>query len=272
MRKHLTGILLVIMLFAGAGLLVYPTFANWWNNNKATNIIADYDKAISHTDESEINKMWEDAIAYNKAISGNPLLTSEETKAWYERCLNATGTGIIGYIEIPGIRVSLPIYHGTGESILQTAIGHVEWSSLPTGTDGSHVIISGHRGLPSARLFTDIDQLAVGDEFSLEVLNKEFTYEVDNISIVLPYELSELKIEPGYDYCTLVTCTPYGVNTHRLLVRGHRVDTGNKNKLRVSAEARTIRPVIVAPFVALPMLLVLAILLFIDKGRRRNYD
>lgn len=258
----------MLILLAGLSLLLYPTFSNWWNNNMATHVIADYNQVITHADTSVINSMWEQARAFNAALSGDPRLTDEEMER-YNACLNATGTGIIGYVEIPSIRVSLPIYHGTSDTVLQVGIGHVEWSSLPTGDPGSHVVISGHRGLPSARLFTDIDQLAVGDVFSLEVLNREFTYEVDDILIVLPYELSSLQIDPDGDYCTLVTCTPYGVNSHRLLVRGHRIDTAN---VRVTADALQIRPVVVAPFVATPILLVLLILLFVDTGRKQDEE
>lgn len=261
MKKHLSTILLLLIFFVGAAVMIYPSFSNWWNNNKATHVIADYNAIITKVDTSEIDAMWEAAEEFNNALSGTPGLP-EEKNDWYNSVLNATGTGIIGYVDIPSIRVSLPIYHGTSDTVLQVGIGHIDWSSLPTGQESTHVVISGHRGLPSARLFTDIDSLTVGDTFSIEVLNKEFTYEVDNIAIVLPEELEFLKITPGEEYCTLVTCTPYGVNSHRLLVRGHLVEGNNSLNIRVTADALQIRPVVVAPFVAAPLLVILLIMLF----------
>lgn len=250
--------------------MIYPSFSNWWNSNMATNVIADYNRVVVQADNTVIDDMWQAARAFN-AARGSYNLTEEELET-YHSCLNATGTGIIGYVEIPKIRVSLPIYHGTEDTVLQVGIGHLEWSSLPTGDIGSHVVISGHRGLPSARLFTDIDQLVVGDEFSLEVLNNEFTYEVDQIQIVQPYELSGLEIDPAMEYCTLVTCTPYGVNSHRLLVRGHRVAGALYKDLRVTADALQIRPAVVAPFVAAPMLLVLFVMLMADTGSKERFN
>lgn len=267
MKKHLSTIFLALIFIIGAGIMLYPSFSNWWNNTKASHVIADYNTVITQKDTSEIDSIWAEAEAYNNEIAVGTQL-SEEMLERYQNVLNATGSGIMGYVEIPSLRLSLPIYHGTSEAVLQVGIGHIDWSSLPTGQTSTHVVISGHRGLPSARLFTDIDQLVVGDIFSLEILNKEFTYEVDDISIVLPYELSSLGITPVEEYCTLVTCTPYGINSHRLLVRGHRVDTKNPLNVRVTADALQIRPVIVAPFVAAPMLLLLLILLFVDTGKR----
>ena len=190
------------------------------------------------------------------------------------RQLAVTDSGIMGYIDIPKIRVTLPIYHGTDETILQIAIGHIAGTSLPVGGASTHCVVSGHRGLPSARLFTDIDKLVEGDTFTMTVLNRTVTYEVDQIRIVEPTDLSNLQIEEGKDYCTLVTCTPYGINTHRLLVRGHRVANAN-GEANVIADALQIEPVYVAPVVAAPMLIILLILLFVmtsepfrKKGRK----
>ena len=194
--------------------------------------------------------------------------------AEYNRQLAVTDSGIMGYIDIPKIRVTLPIYHGTDETILQIAIGHIAGTSLPVGGASTHCVVSGHRGLPSARLFTDIDKLVEGDTFTMTVLNRTVTYEVDQIRIVEPTDLSNLQIEEGKDYCTLVTCTPYGINTHRLLVRGHRVANAN-GEANVIADALQIEPVYVAPVVAAPMLIILLILLFVmtsepfrKKGRK----
>ena len=195
---------------------------------------------------------------------------TEEERAEYESLLNVSGNGIIGYIEIPMIQCSLPIYHGTEESVLQIAVGHIEGSSLPTGGAGTHCVLSGHRGLPSAKLFTDLDQLAEGDTFMLRILDETLTYEVDQIRTVEPYELDDLGIEEGKDYCTLVTCTPYGINTHRLLVRGRRVDNQPEARtVRVTADAMQIEPVLVAPLVAVPMLFVLLILLLVKTRRKK---
>ena len=178
----------------------------------------------------------------------------------------------MGYIEIPEISVSLPIYHGTSDSILQVAVGHLEWSSLPVGGEGSHCVLSGHRGLPSAKLFTDLDKIREGDIFLLRVLDEVLTYEVDKITIVEPSQVSDLQIVEGEDLCTLVTCTPYGVNTHRLLVRGHRIENIEEARtIRVTADALQIEPLLVAPFAALPLLLVLLIILLLPKRNRPSH-
>ena len=205
------------------------------------------------------------------AENGTSYVLSEEQKNVYDQILDIGGTGIMGYIEIPVIGVTLPIYHGTSEGVLQIAVGHLEWTSLPVGGESSHSVVSGHRGLPSARLFTDLDELVVGDVFIFRVLDEILTYEVDQILIVDPDETSELKIKQGEDLCTLVTCTPYGVNSHRLLVRGHRVENQEEaQSIRVTADAMQIETVIVAPIVAIPMLLVLLVIVMIPKrGRRR---
>ena len=177
----------------------------------------------------------------------------------------------MGYIEIPSIDVHLPIYHGTDDAVLQIAVGHLEWTSLPVGGESTHCVLSGHRGLPSARLFTDLDQLKEGDYFMLNILDETLTYEVDQIRIVEPQETDDLLIVEGEDLVTLVTCTPYGINTHRMLVRGRRIATEEVRAVRrVTADAIQIEPIIVAPFVALPILLVLLIVLLIPKRRRRK--
>jgi len=176
----------------------------------------------------------------------------------------------MGYVQIPSIDVMLPIYHGTSEGVLQVAVGHLEWSSLPVGGAGSHCVVSGHRGLPSAKLFTDLDKVVEGDVFMLQILDETLTYEVDQIRIVEPHEMEDLMINAGEDLCTLVTCTPYGINSHRMLVRGHRIENLKEARVvRVTADAVQIEPIIVAPFVAAPMLLILLIVLMIPKGKKR---
>ena len=272
MRKHLSTILLVFILLIGLSLLLYPTVSDYWNSFHQTRAIATYAENVAKLDNNQYDQLWEDARAYNEALCfrSNPYYLSEEQKAQYESLLDVSGLGIMGYIEIPEIDVSLPIYHGTEESVLQIAVGHLDWSSLPVGGESTHCVLSGHRGLPSARLFTNLDKLREGDTFLLRVLDEVLTYEVDQILIVEPQETAALQIEEGKDYCTLVTCTPYGINTHRLLVRGHRIDNIEEAKtVRVTADAVQIEPLLVAPIVAIPMLLILLVLLLLPRRRRK---
>lgn len=272
-KKDLTTILLVVVLIAGLSLLLYPPVSNYWNSLRQTTAITHYDESISKLDTEQYETLWNAAQAYNQALleRDNPYMLTETLKAEYEQVLDLSGIGVMGYIEIPEIDVSLPIYHGTEESVLQVAVGHIEWSSLPVGGAGSHCVLSGHRGLPSAKLFTNLDKLQVGDMFMLRVLNEVLTYEVDQILIVEPHESGDLQMIDGEDFCTLVTCTPYGINTHRLLVRGHRVENKEEAKLvRVTADALQIEPLLVAPFVAIPFLLVLLIILMIPQKKRKG--
>lgn len=224
--SYIPEILLVCALLIGIAIMLYPTISDWWNDMHQSQAIASYQQAVSDNSAEKNQEMWDAAVAYNSSLprdNGRFTLTDEE-KEEYESLLDVTGTGIMGYVEIPKINVSLPIYHGTDAGILEIAVGHIPGSSLPVGGLGTHCVISGHRGLPSARLFTDIDQLNEGDLFTLNVLGQTLTYQVDQVRIVWPDELDDLAIDEGLDLCTLVTCTPYGVNDHRLLVRGHRVD------------------------------------------------
>lgn len=224
-------------------------------------------------DKDKYRELWEAARQYNDSLfeRGENFFLPEERRAEYESLLNVSNLGVMGYIEIPKLSVSLPIYHGTSDSVLQVAVGHLDWTSLPVGGESTHCVISGHRGLPSAKLFTDLDRMNVGDTFTLRILDEVLTYEVDRILIVLPEETEPLLIEEGKDYCTLVTCTPYAVNTHRLLVRGRRVENEEEARVvRVTADAMQIEPVIVAPLVAVPMLLVLLIILLLPKRRKEN--
>lgn len=264
--------LLVLLMLAGLSLLLYPTFADWWNSFHASRAIANYSESIATMDTKKLDEMWNEAVDYNsESFSPNTMLgqISNEQLSRYNRTLDVTGTGIMGYVEIPKIRVELPIYHGTDETILQVAIGHLENTTLPVGGPSTHAVISGHRGLPSAKLFTDIDQLVEGDTFMLQVLGRTLTYEVDQIRVVLPTELGSLVIEENMDYCTLVTCTPYGVNSHRLLIRGRRTENAAE-EIYVPADATQIRPIFIAPFVGAPILLFLLIYLLISTSRRRR--
>ena len=256
MKKRLSTMLLILIFLIGLSLLLYPTVSDYWNSLHQSRAIAEYAEQVANLDDDLYEGLWAAAQRYNETLldKADRYDMTEEERAEYESLLNVSGNGIIGYIEIPMIQCSLPIYHGTEESVLQIAVGHIEGSSLPTGGAGTHCVLSGHRGLPSAKLFTDLDQLAEGDTFILRILDETLTYEVDQIRTVEPYELDDLGIEEGKDYCTLVTCTPYGINTHRLLVRGRRVDNQPEARtVRVTADAMQIEPVLVAPLVAVPM-------------------
>ena len=268
-KGHWVTLFLVLMLIVGLCMLLYPSFSNYWNNIHQSRVIMTYSESVSQLTEEEFKQLITGAEQYNQKLAKSGMLwtLTDSQRAAYNAQLNFDGTGIMGYIDIQKIRCTLPIYHGTDDGVLQIAIGHIEGSSLPVGGESTHCVLSGHRGLPSARLFTDIDQLVEGDTFLIRTLDEVLTYEVDQIRIVLPREVGDLCVEPGKDLCTLVTCTPYGVNTHRLLVRGHRVDT-KPGTLAITAEAFQIRPVVVMPAIAIPLLLLLLIAALIWSGRR----
>lgn len=266
--NNITTVILILMLIAGLSLLLYPTVSNYWNSFHSSRAISTYAENVANLNEDQYEEIWSAAWEYNRELVGRStnFALSDAQKEEYEKLLDVSGTGIMGYVEIPELGVSLPVYHGTEEAVLQVAAGHLEWSSLPVGGESSHCVISGHRGLPSAKLFTDLDKLREGDVFMLRVLDEVLTYEVDKISIVEPYQVSELQIVEGEDLCTLVTCTPYGINTHRLLVRGHRIENIQSSAaIRVTSDALQIDPLIVAPIAAAPILLVLLVLLLLPK-------
>lgn len=267
-KKNLTTLLLVVIGLAGLILIAYPTFADWWNFFRQSRAVMSYADAVADLDTEEYDKIIAEAENYNKELSkgGIRWVMTDQQKEEYESQLDVNASGIMGYIDIPKINIKLPIYHGTGEAVLQVAIGHLSGTSLPVGGESTHCVVSGHRGLPSAKLFTDLDKLVEGDTFTMTVLDRTVTYEVDQIRVVEPTDLSELQIEKGKDYCTLVTCTPYGVNTHRLLVRGHRVANVD-GEANVIADALQIEPIYIAPFVAAPILLVLLITLLATTGK-----
>ena len=280
-KSILPSLLLVLILLAGLSLLLYPTLSDYWNSLHQSQAIASYVETVEAMDEADYEAMWAAARAYNDALprDNSRFHPSEEEQAEYDALLDVSGTGIMGYVEIPQIGVSLPIYHGTDEAVLQVAIGHIEGSSLPVGGAGTHCVISGHRGLPSAKLFTDLDQIQEGDTFLLHILDETLTYQVDQIHIVEPDDVTYLAIEEGQDLCTLVTCTPYGVNSHRLLVRGRRIETEETAAaIRVTADAILVDPMLVAPAVAAPILLILLIWLLVSsrkqgrKGPARSRD
>lgn len=280
-KSILPSLLLVLILLAGLSLLLYPTLSDYWNSLHQSQAIASYVETVEAMDEADYEAMWAAARAYNDALprDNSRFHPSEEEQAEYDALLDVSGTGIMGYVEIPQIGVSLTIYHGTDEAVLQVAIGHIEGSSLPVGGAGTHCVISGHRGLPSAKLFTDLDQIQEGDTFLLHILDETLTYQVDQIHIVEPDDVTYLAIEEGQDLCTLVTCTPYGVNSHRLLVRGRRIETEETAAaIRVTADAILVGPMLVAPAIAAPILLILLIWLLVSsrkqgrKGPARSRD
>lgn len=270
MKKHSGTILLVLIFFVGLAVMLYPTISDYINQRNQTRVVNSYAQQVDGLSDADYTAYFDAADVFNQKIAADPdALYHADRFSTYSTTLDVTGTGIMGYITIPRIGVELPIYHGTSDAVLQVAAGHLEGTSLPVGGESTHAVISAHRGLPSAKLFTNLDQLEVGDTFTITVLDRVLTYEVDRISIVLPTETDLLQPVEGQDYVTLMTCTPYGINTHRLLVRGHRVNTQESQKhVRVTADATRIDPIITAPVIALPMLAVLLIWLLVTTRKR----
>lgn len=272
MKKFMSNFILVLVLVAGLSLLLYPTFADLWNSMHQSRAIASYSDVVSGLDRVSYDSVWAAAREYNALLpeKQNRFFMDDAEREYYETLLNVTDSGVMGYVEIDKLGVRLPIYHGTSEGVLQVAIGHIEGTSLPVGGRGTHCVLSGHRGLPSARLFTDLDQMAEGDSFQLFILDEVLTYQVDQILVVLPEDVSALEIEEDKDLCTLITCTPYGVNSHRLLVRGHRIVTPQVEKeVHITNGARQIEREYVALAVAAPLFVIMLIVLLI-AGRRRK--
>lgn len=268
MKKHISTIVLVLVFLLGLGIMLYPTISDYVNGKHQSQAVASYQDTISRMEEKDYKKAFAKARAYNKALAKNPeAFYNPSLLSDYDKILDVTGTGIMGVIEIPKIDVELPIYHGTDDASLQIATGHLEGTSFPIGGKGTHSVICGHRGLPSAELFTHLDRLEKGDTFTITVLNRVMTYRVDLVSIVEPDQVDKLQIVEGKDYCTLETCTPYGINTQRLLVRGERITGETPEDQQVTAEAYQIDPIMIAPLVAVPILLLLVLGLFISKKR-----
>lgn len=266
-RVSISTIILVVIMIAGAGIFLYPSISDWWNSMHATQAIAGYVEAVEALSEEEKEAMFDAARAYNESLpNGVNFNLSDEQYAEYKSILDITGTGIMGYVQIKSIGVNLPIYHTVDEGILQIAVGHIPGSSFPVGGERTHCVTSGHRGLPSAKLFSDLDKLGEGDTFTITVLDQTVTYMIDQIRIVLPEETDDLAIVDGEDYCTLTTCTPYGVNSHRMLMRGHRID--NLDGIALPAEAVQIPTYIVIPAVGIPILFIILAVMLIYYRRR----
>ena len=285
-KSHRTSnLILVLILLVGAAIAAYPSFSEYWNSMHQSRAIMGYAERVAELSNDEYLSVWEDALDYNRRLSQdpNPWAMTDEDVDDYERQLNVDGTGNMGFIYIPKIDVNLPVYHGTSDAVLQTSIGHIDGTSLPAGSVhpdpddfekvdfASHSILSGHRGLPSAKLFSDLDAMELGDVFYLTVLDQTLTYMVDKITVIVPEDSSELGLFPGKDYCTLMTCTPYGINTHRLLVRGIRVENDKELvDVRVTADALKIDPLYVVPFIAGPVLLLMILWVVLFAGRKKK--
>lgn len=270
MKKRKTTIIMTLFFFIGLLTLLYPTLSNYYNEKMQVKTIYNYENILNETDKIDFDKLKSDAQEYNEKLASlkEPLLTYD-TLTNYKELLNVNNDGMIGYITIDKIKVELPIYHGTSNEVLNSSVGHLEGSSLPIGGLGTHSVLSAHRGLPSSKLFTDLDKLDIGDTFKITVLDETLTYEIDKITIVKPSDRSELKINSDEDYVTLLTCTPYGINTHRLLVRGKRIE-GPSKKTYITTEAFKINKLIVIPLVSLPIILLLMIILLIKPVKKVN--
>lgn len=285
-KSHrVSNTILVLILLAGVAIAGYPMFSEYWNSMHQSRAIMGYAERVAELSNDEYVSVWEDALEYNRRLSSdpNPWAMTDEDIDEYERQLNVDGTGNMGFISIPKIDVNLPVYHGTSDAVLQTSIGHIDGTSLPAGSIhpdpdqydkvefASHSVLSGHRGLPSAKLFSDLDAMEEGDVFYLTILDQNLTYQVDKITVIVPEDSSELALFPGKDYCTLMTCTPYGINTHRLLVRGVRVENDKELlDVRVTADALKIEPLYVVPFIAGPVLLLMILWVVIFAGRKKK--
>jgi sortase A len=260
MNRKRTTIILLVVFFIGLSVLLYPTISSYWNSKTQSEAIVDYEAMLSQYKPEDYTALFEAADRYNQQLRklNDPYLEHDQLTDYYD-ILNISGTGMMGYITVPKISQELPVYHGTTEGVLSVAVGHVEGSSLPVGGASTHSVVSAHRGLPTAILFTHLDRMEIGDTFQFTILDRTITYEVDQIRIVEPNDTSLLQIVEDKDYCTLLTCTPYGINTHRLLVRGHQVDATQTRNLYVANEAYRIEPLVVMPIVALPIIFVLLI-------------
>ncbi|MBR4282445.1 MAG: class C sortase [Clostridia bacterium] len=271
MKPSKIGIFLVLMLFVGVCGLLYPSVSQYWNTKTQTQAVENYREILESLKEEDLTKFFEEAENYNKELNdlSFPLNDYYKLKG-YNDILNVGGNGIMGYVSIPKLGVELPLYHGISAEVLNVACGHIEGTSLPVGGENTHCVLSAHRGLPHAKLFTNLDKMEVGDTFTLTTLNQTFTYQVDQIKVVRPDEVDDIRIVPGEDLCTLLTCTPYGINSHRLLVRGTRIENAAP-VLHVTSNAYRIDSLVATPVVAAPILLILLIFLMIkyrDKGSK----
>lgn len=273
-KSGLTSTILLVAIFLiGLCVLLYPTVSDFWNEKRQSQAIMNYDDLLVDLTPEDFSEYFRKAEEYNRKLKliSFPFLGYSELDDEYYSTLDVNGDGMMGYITIEKIKIQLPIYHGTSDKVLNSAVGHLEGSSLPIGGESTHSVLSAHRGLPSAKLFTNLDKVVVGDIFTITILDRTFTYQVDQVLIVLPDEINELNVVNGEDYCTLVTCTPYGINTHRMLVRGTRIENIEKaKKVNVLTEAFQIDPLIVTPAVAIPMLGGLLVFLMVKSSKEKK--
>lgn len=271
MKSRKTTIILLIAFFIGLSVLLYPSISSYWNSKTQSEAIVDYESMLSQYKPEDYTGIFEAAEEYNKKLFQleDPMTEYPKLKE-YNEILNIGGNGMIGYITVPKISQELPVYHGTSEGVLSVAVGHLEGTSLPVGGESTHSVVSAHRGLPTAVLFTHLDRMEIGDVFYFTILDRKVTYEVDRIRIVDPNDSSLIQIDEGKDYCTLLTCTPYGINTQRLLVRGHQVDESQTRNLYIANEAYRIEPLIVMPIVALPIIFVLLIYVMVAPVKKES--
>ena len=270
MKKNSSTWILVLIFLLGLCILLYPIVSNWWNGKVQTQVIDDYEMVTQKIKTEDYSEYFEKADAFNQKLleMRDPMYHTKDLTE-YNDILKVPGTDVMGYLDIEKLRVALPIYHSTSQDVLSVGVGHIEGTSVPVGGAGTHCALSAHRGLPSSKLFSDLDQMEIGDLFTIKVLDRLLTYQVDDIQIVLPKDVDKLTIERGKDYVTLVTCTPYGINTHRLLVRGTRVDNVKiKPQIYVPNEAVKVDPLIVTPIVAIPLLILVMIGVSIKYRKR----
>lgn len=260
MIRRKSTIILLVSFFIGLSVLLYPSLSSYWNSKTQSEAIVDYESMLANFKPEDYSSIFAEADDYNARLRQleAPLRQHTTLKDYYS-ILNVSGTGMMGYITVPKISQELPVYHGTSDAVLGIAVGHLEGTSLPVGGESTHSVVSAHRGLPSAVLFTHLDRMEIGDTFSFTILDRTITYEVDQIRIVEPHDSSLIEIIDGKDYCTLLTCTPYGINTQRLLVRGHQIDATQTRNIYIANEAYRVEPLIVMPFVALPIVFILLI-------------
>lgn len=271
MKNNKIGILLVLMLFVGVCVLLYPSVSQYWNTKTQSRAVVNYREILAAIKPEDYDKYFEQADRYNQELSAlSAPLVNYGTLQEYEQILNIAGNGVMGYVSIPKLGVELPLHHGISAEVLNVACGHLEGTSLPVGGENTHSVLSAHRGLPHAKLFTELDKMEIGDTFTITVLNRTVTYQVDQIKVVRPDQVEDIQIVPGEDLCTLLTCTPYGINSHRLLVRGVRIENAAP-VLHVTSNAYRIDSLVATPVVAAPILLILLVVLMVkyrDKGSK----
>ena len=273
MKSKKSTIILLVSFFVGLSVLLYPSISSYWNSKTQSEAIVDYESMLSQYKPEDYTAIWAEADAYNKQLAQlNEPLVEHNRLPDYNSILNVGGTGMMGYITVPKISQELPVYHGTSDGVLSVAVGHLQGTSLPVGGENTHCVVSAHRGLPTAVLFTHLDRMEIGDIFYFTILDRTITYEVDQIRIVEPDDASLIQIKDGKDYCTLLTCTPYGINTQRLLVRGHQIDASQTRNLYVANEAYRIEPLVVMPIVALPIIFVLLIYVMFAPVKKESLE